>query len=74
MWNLKRNDMDELTNKTERDSQSQRTKVWLPAHTAVFKMNNNKDLLYGHETLLSVMGQPGWEGSLGENVYMYVLG
>ena len=27
-----------------------------------------------HETLLSVMWQPGWEGSLGENgnVYMYM--
>ena len=25
-----------------------------------------------HGTLLSVMWQPGWEGSLGENGYMYV--
>ena len=25
-------------------------------------------------TLLSVTGQPGWEGSLGENGYMYTYG
>ena len=27
-----------------------------------------------HGTLLSVMWQPGWEGSLGENRYMYMYG
>ena len=32
----------------------------------------NKDLLYTHGTLLSVMWQPEWEGSLGENGYMYI--
>ena len=26
------------------------------------------------ETLLNVMRQPGWEGSLGENGYVYVYG
>ena len=25
-----------------------------------------------HETLFIVMWQPGWEGSLGENGYMYM--
>ena len=35
----------------------------------------NKDP-YGmaHGTLLNVMGQPGWEGSLGENGYRYMNG
>ena len=27
-----------------------------------------------HGTLLNVMWQPGWEGSLGENRYMYMYG
>ena len=27
-----------------------------------------------HGTLLNVMWQPGWEGSLGENGYMYMYG
>ena len=31
MWNLKRNDKNELTYKTERDSQTQRTNLRLPA-------------------------------------------
>ena len=30
----------------------------------------NKDLTWG--ILLSVMWQPGWEGSLGDNGYMYM--
>ena len=33
----------------------------------------NKDLLYiAHRTLLSIMRLPGWEGSLGENGYIYM--
>ena len=37
------------------------------------KWITNKDLLRAHGTLLSVMWQPEWEGSLGENgdVYTY---
>ena len=31
----------------------------------------NKDLLITQGTLLSIMWQPGWEASLGENGYMY---
>ena len=27
-----------------------------------------------HETLLNVTWQPGWEGNLGENGYMYMYG
>ena len=36
------------------------------------KWITNKDLLYNHGTLLKVMWQPGWEGSLGWNGYMYM--
>ena len=32
----------------------------------------NKDMAHG--TLLNVIWQPGWEGSLGKNGYMYVCG
>ena len=42
MWNLKRNDRNELTYKTERDSQSQRTNIWFPVHAAVYKMDNQQ--------------------------------
>ena len=34
----------------------------------------NKDLLIAHGTLLNIMWQPGWEGSLGENGYMGMYG
>ena len=56
MWNLKRNDTNELTYTTEKDSQTQRMNLWLPGgrmegkdsqgiwvghvHTAMFKMDN----------------------------------
>ena len=33
-----------------------------------------KDLHVPQGTLLNVLGQPGWEGSLGENGYMYMYG
>ena len=36
------------------------------------KWMSNKDVLYG--TFLNVMWQPRWEGSLGQNEYMYVYG
>ena len=32
----------------------------------------NKGLLYSQGPLLSVVWQPGWEGSLGENEYVYM--
>ena len=35
------------------------------------KWITNEDLLYSTGTLLDVMWQPGWEGSLGENGYMH---
>ena len=49
-----------------RDSQG----VWNGhRHTAVFTMDNPQGPT---ATLLDVMWQPGWEGSLGENGYMYM--
>ena len=45
------------------------------AHTAVFKVDNQKGSTnIAHGSLLNVMCQPGWEGSLGENGYMYMYG
>ena len=38
------------------------------------KWITNKVLLYSTGTLLNVMWQPGWEGSLGENGSMYMFG
>ena len=38
------------------------------------KWITNKDLLYAQGTLLNVMWQPGWKGSLGENGYKYMYG
>ena len=39
-------------------------------------MNNQQEPTYciAQGTLLNVMWQPGWEGSLGENGYMYTFG
>ena len=36
------------------------------------KWITNNVLLYSTGTVFNVMWQPGWEGSLGENGYMYV--
>ena len=38
------------------------------------KWTINKAYWLAHETLLNVMWQPGWKGSLRENGYMYVYG
>ena len=69
MWNLNRNDTNEFTYKTERDSQTQKMNSWLSvgrpshglweghAHTVIFNMD-----CVAHGALLSVMCQPGWEG------------
>ena len=85
MWNLKRNYTNELTYKTERDSQTENEllgtgggvgegcrgrdsqEVW--NGLLYLKQITNKDL-YG--ALLNVVWQPGWEGSLRENGYVYV--
>ena len=38
------------------------------------KWITNKDLLYSTGNSAQRMRQPGWEGSLGENGYMYMYG
>ena len=38
------------------------------------KWITNKDYCIAHGTWFNVMCQSGWEGSLGENGYMYVYG
>ena len=43
-------------------------------HMLYLEWITNKDLLYNTWTLLSVIWQPGWEGSLVENGYMYIYG
>ena len=54
-----------------RDSQG----VWdQHIHSAVFRMDKQQRPTTAQETLLNVMWQPGWEGSLGENGYMYMYG
>ena len=60
-WNLKRNDTNELTYKTERltDLENKFTVTCTHYYTA-------------HAALLNVTWQPRWEGSLGENEYMYM--
>ena len=40
-------------------------------HTAIFTMDNQQGPTVQHGSLFSVMWQPGWKESLGENGYMY---
>ena len=56
----------------ERDNQG----VWDGCvHTAMSETDNQQETyLMAQGTLLSVMWQSGWEGSLGENGYMYMYG
>ena len=39
-----------------------------------FKWVTNKDHYTAQGTLLNIMWQPGWEGNLRENGYVYVYG
>ena len=39
-----------------------------------FKWVTNKDHYMAQGTLLNIMWQPGWEGNLRENGYVYVYG
>ena len=41
---------------------------------AIFEMDNQQTYCIAYETLFNVMRQPGWEGALGENGYMYMYG
>ena len=75
-----------LPTKQKRDSQTQKTNLWLPGgrdsqglweghvHTAVFKMDNQQELIVQHRELCSMWcGSPGGKGC-GENGYMYMNG
>ena len=87
MWNLKRNNTNSLTKQKETHRLREQTYscqgeglggrdsygVWDGhGHTAIFKRAGTYSIAHG--TLLNVIWQPGWEGSLGENGYMYVYG
>ena len=44
-------------------------------HTAIFKcVEPTRTYSIAQGTLINVMGQPGWERSLGENGHMYMQG
>ena len=83
MWNLKYNDTNELTYKTKRDSQSQKTNIQLlggrfrefgmDVYTCLIRYSI-KGYYIAQGTLLSVTWQPGWEGSLRKKGYMYMYG
>ena len=50
-------------------------KVWDQyVHSTIFEMDNQQGPTIQHRELCSVMWQPGWEGSLRENAYMYMYG
>ena len=67
MWNLKRNDTNELIYKTETDPQTYRMNLWLPkgtdswgvwdqhGHTAVFKTDNHPGPTVQHRELFSML-------------------
>ena len=85
MQNLKRNDTNEHIYKTESVSQTERVNLWLQRGRMgegiarefgldVYTLLGNKGLRPAQGTLLNVKCQPGWEGSLGENGYMYMYG
>ena len=72
---------------THRLREKKKKTFWLPGgwesqgvwdgdvHTDIFKMDNQtKTCCIAQGTLPSVMQQPGWKGSLGENGYMYMYG
>ena len=88
MWNLKRNDTNEFTHKIETDLENElivaincwdgegwRTGIVREfVYTAIFKMDNQQGSATAHGPLLSVIWQPGWEGSLGANAHLYMYG
>ena len=43
-------------------------------HTAILKMDHQQGPAVEHRELCSMLCEPGWEGSSGENGYMYVDG
>ena len=78
MWNLKNNGTDELIYKTETESQTWKTNLWLSGGTGInweigtdiytllyMKQTTKKDLLYGigNSTLYSLITYTGKESS-----------
>ena len=90
MWNLKRNYTNELNLRNRNRFTDLENKHvyhregWGDGIVREFGMGTytllclkwitNKDLCIAQGTLLNIMWQPGWEGSLGENEYMYMYG
>ena len=84
MWYLKRNDTNELTYKAERDSQTKKRTYgcWGEGIVREFGMVmctllhlrwiTIRTYCIAYGTLFNFMWQPGWEGNLGENRYMYI--
>ena len=76
MWNLKRNDTNDLPSNTERDSQTQKGQLgsWDgPVHPAIFKMDNQQ----GPTDSTQISAQcyvSAWmgEGFGGEWIHVYV--
>ena len=87
MQNLKRNDTNELTKQGLTDLESEfliargkdQGKGYLGSlgwkcTNCYIKWITNKDLQYSTWNSAQCYMQPGWEGSLGENGYMYMYG
>ena len=88
MWNLKRNDTDELILKTEilTDLENKLAKWeewgkgwsgsvgWICTHWIILNGLPKRTSCRTHGTLLNVVWQPGWEWSLGENGCMRMCG
>ena len=71
MWNIKKNDTNELIYKTERESQTQKTNLWLPnrkevkdklgdwdkhMHTTIYKIDNQTfSYCITQETILNIL-------------------
>ena len=85
MWNLKGNDANELII----EKATHRLREWtygcqgegtvrefgIDIYTRRYlKWITNKDCSIARGTLLNIMWQPGWKGSLKENGYMYMYG
>ena len=85
MWNLNRNDTNEFTYKIERDSQTQKTNLWLPGgkdsqgvweghvHTAIFKMDNQGPIVLHMEFYSMLYARLDGVGFGGEWIHVYVL-
>ena len=72
MWNLKRNDINEL--KKQKETHRLREQTFGCLHTLLYLKSQGIHgilvILFTHGILFNIMWQPGWEGSLGENVYV----